>query len=73
MDLLKAKTYTKINIKKKIEKYEKQEQIILKVLDIISKTENKKMFDEEDSEIQKKYEECKKEWEIQKEKNEKFN
>jgi hypothetical protein len=51
MELLKAKTYTKINIKKKIEKYEKQEQIILKVLDIISKTENKKMFDEEDSEI----------------------
>ena len=73
MDLLKAKTYTKINIKKKIEKYEKQEQIILKVLDIISKTENKKMFEEEDSEIQKKYKECKKEWEIQKEKNEKFN
>lgn len=64
MELLKAKTQTKINIKKKIEKYEKQEQIILKVLDIISKTENKKMFDEEDSEIQKKYDECKKEWEI---------
>lgn len=63
MELLKAKTYTKINIKKKIEKYEKQEQIILKVLDIISKTENKKMFDEEDSEIQKKYDECKKDWE----------
>ena len=31
------------------------------------------MFDEEDSEIQKKYEECKKEWEIQKELNEKYN
>ncbi len=73
MELLKAKTQTKINIKKKIEKYEKQEQIILKVLDIISKTENKKMFDEEDSEIQKKYDECKKEWEIQKEQNEKYN
>ena len=73
MDLLRAKTLTKINIKKKIEKYEKQEQIILKVLDIIGKTENKKMFDEEDNEIQKKYEECKKDWEVQKELNEKYN
>ncbi len=72
MELLKAKTYTKINIKKKIEKYEKQEQIILKVLDIISKTENKKMFEEEDSEIQKKYEECKKEWDTIKVENERY-
>jgi hypothetical protein len=36
MKVLKSKSDTKINIKKKIEKYDKQELIILKVLDIIN-------------------------------------
>jgi hypothetical protein len=54
--LIQQKYGTKSGIKKKIEKYSKQESIIVKVLTIINDNENQYMFKEEDEDIQNKFE-----------------
>ena len=69
LQLLQLKMSIKKSILKAIEKYSKQESIIIKVLDIINNTENKEMFEQKDNEIEEKYEVIKKEWE---EKRQKF-
>lgn len=52
-------------MKSEIEKYSKQEQIILKVLDISNREENKGLFEKEDELINKDLDEVKKQWEAQ--------
>lgn len=59
MELLKAKTETKNGILKKIDKYAKQEAIILKVLDIINNSENEGIFGQPDDEINAEFEDIK--------------
>jgi hypothetical protein len=56
----------------KIEKYAKQESIILKDLGILNNSENQNMFQENDMEIIKKYEVIKKEWQEKKILHDKF-
>ena len=57
---------------KKVEKYSKQQLIILKVLDTINKPENKDLFNQENEVLNNKYEEKNKEWQIKRDANEKF-
>ena len=59
-------------IKKSIDKYSKQESIIIKVLDIINQQEGKELFEQKDMEIEDQYEEVKKAWEIKRQKYETY-
>lgn len=72
MDILQAKTAIMKNIKKKIERFQTREQIIIKVLDIINQSENQEMFKQDDKEIHAEYEAVRKEWELKRAANERF-
>ena len=72
LEVLKYKMEILHNIKKKIDRYSTREQIIIKVLDQINKTENQSMFQQEDKEILDKYDDVRKEWEIKRQLNEKY-
>jgi len=65
MKLIAQKWLVKNKMKSEIEKYSKQEQIILKVLDISNREENKGLFEKEDELINKDLDEVKKQWEAQ--------
>ena len=71
-ELLRLKTKTKRDIMKKVEKYSKQENIIIKVLDIINKAENKTLFEEKDADLDKKYEDIEKRWKAKRSDFEKY-
>jgi hypothetical protein len=62
--LLQGKIQTKKGIQKNIDKYAKQESIILKVLGIINNQASKHLFEEKDSDLVKKFEEVQKVWEV---------
>lgn len=63
LDILQAKTAIMKNVKRKIERFQTREQIIIKVLDIINQKENQEMFKQDDKEILAEYEAVRKEWE----------
>lgn len=63
LDILQAKTAIMKNVKRKIERFQTREQIIIKVLDIINQKENQEMFKQDDKEITAEYEAVRKEWE----------
>lgn len=69
LELIKNKTDIKKGIQAKIEKYSKQEQIILKVLNIINNTDHEdyQMFKQDDAQIDEKFKEITKEFELKKE------
>lgn len=63
LDILQAKTAIMKNVKRKIERFQTREQIIIKVLDIINQKDNQEMFKQDDKEITAEYEAVRKEWE----------
>ena len=69
---MKAKTRSVKEIKNKIDLYSKRYQIIIQVLDTINKAENKNLFEEDESELIRKTEVSKKEWELKKEATKRF-
>ena len=71
-ELLKAKTKTKKDILRKIDRFSKQENIIIKVLDIINNQENQALFEEKDSEINMKFQDINELWEVKREELEKY-
>lgn len=62
--LMQTKLQTKKGIQKNIDKYAKQEAIILKVLGIINNQATKHLFEEKDADLVKKFEEVQKTWEV---------
>mmetsp|Transcript_1964 Transcript_1964/g.3441 ORF Transcript_1964/g.3441 Transcript_1964/m.3441 type:complete len:96 (-) Transcript_1964:123-410(-) len=60
--MLQLKTNAKRDLSKKIERYSKQENVIIKVLDKINNNENRALFEENDIEINRRYEEIEKQW-----------